>query len=253
MKGKLIVTCACAFLLVSSAFAQQDIKIPPGPDSQTFTVEIPVNIPDLSEGLFNRAPNAIGNWAGYRIHVQMVDTTELLPGAGRIFQATGAGVPLAASQWLTIFNTLADQSGVRLPVGTQFPIFLSGHVIGTTVGANSDTDIKLQFWAIRHVPQTTFFTSAGQLIVGERNQLLPSDYTGAGPATPVANWIHQTTTSTRVVFASNYLAKLIDTVTIGIEHQTGDIPEPVSFSIWGCGLLCGVVGLWYRRRRVRQG
>ena len=41
-------------------------------------------------------------------------------------------------------------------------------------------------------------------------------------------------------------------ISADIQHGGGGIPEPLSFSVWGFGALCGVIGLTIKRRRNRS-
>lgn len=230
------------FVMAASAMAQSltvDIKTPPGAAGSPFQLNIPTLMPTQ------------GNWVGFRGKLHILDPTEVQRASinvtafdktnktplGLVGSATVAGNGL-------VFFTVVTSPGIADPVsiqvtGTVFPI-------GTSVGQNSDVDVTAMLWNIRHIATPTALSiGVSDLYISDLGGQLPA---ASGPG----NWFHNTGPLAVITPApptSALHGTLALMLNVGVEHNV--IPEPLSMSIWGCGLICGVLGLRARRRRVR--
>ena len=228
-------------VVTSPAFGQSQVIKVPGlfEDSQTFDFPIPIH-----------SDRTVSHWSGFLLHVQNIDSTEIsqaeINGVQIGPDATGA----VGSTLVSWFNPEAPRSGAFLDISqTLSPFVLIGHVTNTDLpDVNSDADLTVDIYAIEHVFSVAPNVPWNQVV---RN---PSDYYIGGQNNP-DTWVHHDgDTDFPWLPASAYIARLLTNIQIGVDHRpppNGDIPEPVSFGIWGAGLLCGAIGLCMRRRRRR--
>ncbi len=228
----------------------------------------------------------ISNWAGFRLKFHIRDSKEVsvTPGStlfGIAAVATPAGgtatVRTAGSlvepdfpqstltprssftRFRTVWHPRAQQSGRHLPPSAWFPLVdLELHAKSTTPKNNSDVDLTVMAWNIRHLRgtpgSTTFEPSA---LVWADSDYVPHQPEPGGilqlpPPIPTdatnGHWVH-------IPFPwhvppgmgiSNFVATLAGTAFIGIEH----VPEPMTAVMAGGGVLLLVCGWGLRRRRL---
>jgi hypothetical protein len=205
----------------------------------------------------------IGNWAGVRFHVSNIDGTEV-DVVNNIGTVTWGGVlPGATPLLVGGSGTYFDPSWANSGTGAVVRIGeITFHALGTGGGNSEFTDIVIAGTPIRHV-QASAVLLAGQSVLlpasltynqleviqgGDNIRSVPAARPGTGHFSPVVgNTFHVQQNS--VLYITGGLSTLLN---LGLDHGGGAIPEPTSISIWGgCGLMFGLVGLFFRRRRLR--
>lgn len=253
--------------------ASDKFKTPPLRTSDTFRVVIDKHF---------SAAMAMPNWAGYRIKFHVIDGKEvsvlptstfyktdtvLTPAGGTTLVLAGSSplVPTdfpqsagatSLSVFKTWFNGAAQNSGKTPPISKWMPVAgITLHAKNTDIGENSDFDLSVMAWCIRHLRpgqgSTQFEESAlvwaSSHYVPQRtdqgNLVLPQPYP---PDYPGQHWVHiPFPWHVPVGFpGSQFIATFAGTVFIGLEH----VPEPMTGVLAGGGVLL-LLGSWGLRRR----
>ena len=209
-------------------------------------------------------PGPLPHWAGYLIEVHVTDGSELnhlpslpvnqggTPAPSQITLPASTGTSARALG--TAWGPNAQASGITQLSSTQIPVLtVRISAKGTTVGENSDVDMEVRVWNIRHLASTnTFqFLNESDWIYGAPNtNPIPNSSLPTDPPVPGSGrWYHvgpgqtKTIVHTPGVPPSLFYATLVGTVGLGIEH----VPEPAS----GLMVLCGIGAIVMGRVRIR--
>ena len=267
MNGKLVI-CAIsvAMLLFGSAALGNDvgnvIKTAPLQEGDPWAFPI-----DLHSQLI------VPNFAGALMRVHILDASEV--DIDKITMMDGTVIPepfgplsnnsQSVSQLFSVFTAAAANSGRLLQASSPWNVGTidiqaknTSAVTPLGVPQNSDVDITVQLYNIRHLLPTT--QSSGILRLGESDfaygtalfnpatqQELPPFEIPPGEGV----WWHiesgQTVTYHLVPGPGSFFyATVVNTLALGIDH----IPEPTSMVLFGASVGCAVMGLWSRRRRL---
>lgn len=259
--GLAVVACIIAGFpdMAMGQVAGNLIKTPPLKDSDVFPLPIEYHV-----------GRDIPNFAGLIVQMHVLDAAEVDvdmiipsdPGIPPITYPFGPrsqnvqSVPMKFTAWLP--PDIIQQSGINLVESERIPLFdVQLHAKNTDPINNSDTDIVVNVWNIRHIGP-----GAGSTIIG----LQPSDFVYGNPGTnPIQMshfptdppypgqgiWYHLTETKTFHLLpglGSAFYATLATTVGIGIEH----VPEPASITLILCGAVAARSSWRSRRRRKKQ-
>ncbi len=229
------------------------VKSPPLQDSETWTTSIDIHNTFL-----------ITNWAGYIVGGQVVDSNEvtLWPctlGDGTIVQP--AATPKQAI-WGTVLHTAWVHSGISLPASQNVPIMaaLVVHATNTTTGGNdSQFDIYVDGWNIRHVRATgttnIVLRAYEDMIWASSNWdpgTNPDDFEWPPPLPPDdpdGKWVHMPydiTTHAPGTLGTHRYATLAGKFTLDIQH----VPDPASGLLVLSGVGSAAMARRARKRRL---
>ena len=258
MKSRLLMAGVLVLALVAPAMA--------GPDNG---VEFPYKSPPLEEG------EIWGQWVSYHIDEPIFgyagilfqvtyDTHELsqlrlIPGTGHVGfeQGTSGIVPvlsLPGSQSTTqtagpiaMWATGASESGWNLEPSSAVSMSFSFTAKNTTPLNNSDTDIIISAWLIRHVlfpPEPIVLEASDWVYVSASGTAGGINPPGAAPGQ--GRWSHVTSSHFAVLDPSILIATKVfaSSFKYGIEH----VPEPAAMSLIVVGAGSMIAARWRRRK-----
>jgi hypothetical protein len=233
-----------------------DYKTPPMQDSEVIKIPLGVKLAGVE------------HWAGAIMGVHILDNTEVdvtgISDAAGSFHVEPFGPASDNTQSqmkpFTLWAPNAMASGTAHSDYEIVPIFdITLHAKNTTPTNNSDTDIRLAFWNICHLPPSwtsdTIELKRSDWVWASSNWApTPGDFRLPDPLPPTAtngHWVHVPFTTcidfTQAVPGSNFIATFVNTAKIGIEH----VPEPASMCLIVCGFAAAGMALFSRWRRKR--
>lgn len=244
-----------------------DIKTHPLVDSEFVVIPIHLHVQDIA--------TAVPNWAGYRLEVHLLDGDEVSITPNTVVDPFGAGTfpstldpPFpgtsdqnASSAGLaTVWHPNALNSGTVGSASDPIPILdLELHAKNTTIMNNSDTDVQVRVWNIRHLnpgPGSTMLVlQESDYMYGTANfnQVTQSELPPFVIQPREGTWFHvgPTVGAQKVIhvpagLGSAFYATLAGTALIGIEH----VPEPTSIAMVLGGVGALVMARVSRRRRA---
>jgi hypothetical protein len=208
-------------------------------------------------------PVDVLNWAGALMTIHILDPSEVDIDAVGTADGIVTTEPFGPrSQNLgsltlpfSVWDPNAPNSGRLQPASAVIPVGgIDVHAKNTDPINNSDTDIVAKVYNIHHLGPVTQSSQVLTLQPSEwvygnpgTNPILASELPTAPPEPGQGVWYHATDIKTFHLFSgpgSNYYAKFVGTINIGIEH----VPEPTALVMLGSGVVCAVIGLWTRRR-----
>jgi hypothetical protein len=157
--------------------------------------------------------------------------------------------------FVTYWDPSAPISGRTIPPSEWVPMAAFDlHAKSTNMGQNSDIDMTVMAWCIRHLRSgqgSTQFEQSALVWATSHFQPIPENPLpsfGPEPGDPNGHWVHVPFPwHVPVGFpGSNYVATFLGTVFIGLEH----VPEPVTGVLAGSGALLLVCSWGLRRRRM---
>lgn len=194
----------------------------------------PIHI-TVQTGNSSSLPSGTG-WGGLLIDFQGTDSDGDL-GGGRLsipsavfgdvgtmtiqFGPLGTGLQRSDIAHVGIIN-----SGVE-PPETIGDLSLVIDAQNTDVGANSDIDLSIVFYNLYHVNQDSVSVPTGAVFLH-----------------PAQGWL--TLTVPRHLSASDIFALPIGVIDVDVSH----VPESLSITIWGLGVLFVSLAIWSSRRRT---
>jgi hypothetical protein len=224
-------------------------------------------------------PTDVTDYAGWRIKFHILDSKEIsitpdstlfgsvpptiTPGAPTSAHAKLPLVPADFPQSTPSVQTVpfyrthwedgAQNSG-RFVMGSKWvPMAaFSLHAKSTDNGQNSDVDMTVMAWCIRHLkpgPGSTEFHESALVWAYSNYNPTPENplptQPGPPPGYPGAHWVHLPFPwHVGEGIGSHFIATFAGTVTIGLEH----VPEPMTGVLAGAGTLL-LIGSWGLRRR----
>jgi len=232
-----------------------DYKTPPLQTSDV--IDVPLTF---------HAPGLVPNWAGAMIRVHILDNQEVDVDGITLTDGTAITEPFgarsqneqSAAQQFTFWHPSAPNSGVALNQSQMMPVAkLTLHAKNTTPINNSDVDITVGFWNIRHLlpglGSSFIHLNASDYMYGTPNfnpvtqsELPPFTIEPGGGV-----WFHVTEAAGKTIHlpagqGSHYYATFVNTAKIGMEH----VPEPAGVVLLvGGAVAAGLAWLSRRRRR----
>jgi hypothetical protein len=226
-------------------------KTPPAQDSQTIIVDIDYHIGTTTTNVSGIL------WRAHLGDPGEIDAaTAITPSAAGV-NSSGT-VPLQASvpatNWWIAGSPPSGQTVSATSTGTVGRLSL--HVVGTTPANNSDTDVTVTAWLIRHLvpgPGSTvlhFGPSAWIYGTSQQNPFLLSELPPFAPEPGQGKWWHNPLDTKTFHIGSGvgsiYYATQMALGKIGIEH----VPEPATPLLLGGGIAALAVSRRIRRRRI---
>jgi len=237
------------------AGVETDFKTPPLRDSDVFTVPLAIH---------NQDAGVVLNWAGALVGVHVLDNQEVdIDGINSPWWPSLIPSPFGdrsenVQSVMAVFQAWhpnAQNSGIDLQQSQNMHVFdVTLHAKNTDPINNTDQDIGLRFWNIRHLGAgpggISIFLDASDWVYGTEffNPIQASFFPPNPPAPGDGTWylLAEPKTFQTVGAGSAFVATLANTAAIGVEH----VPEPAGFVLVICG--AGAAGMAWTVRRRRK-